>query len=96
MAYEYSDLVAEAKGWATEVITRSWASESKLHDLLNYEARTPESLFSGSSSRPLIIAFLGGTGVGKSTLLNRLAGQEIARTGDCFSLYYQNQAYLSR
>ncbi|SCN46727.1 hypothetical protein BAZMOX_03651_0 [methanotrophic endosymbiont of Bathymodiolus azoricus (Menez Gwen)] len=81
MAYEYSDLVAEAKGWATEVITRSWASESKLHDLLNYEARTPESLFSGSSSRPLIIAFLGGTGVGKSTLLNRLAGQEIARTG---------------
>jgi hypothetical protein len=44
MAYEYSDLVAEAKGWATEVITRSWASESKLHDLLNYEARTPTAL----------------------------------------------------
>ncbi len=81
MAYEYSDLVAKAQSWATEVITRSWASEAKLHDLLHYEARTPESLFSDSSSRPLIIAFLGGTGVGKSTLLNRLAGQEIARTG---------------
>ncbi|MBE0469020.1 MAG: 50S ribosome-binding GTPase [Methyloprofundus sp.] len=81
MAYEYSDLVAQAKSWATEVITRSWASEAKLHDLLHYEARTPESLFSDPSSRPLIVAFLGGTGVGKSTLLNRLAGQDIARTG---------------
>lgn len=81
MAYEYSDLVAEAKSWATEVITRSWASEAELHNLLHYEARTPESLFSDPGSRPLIVAFLGGTGVGKSTLLNRLAGQDIARTG---------------
>jgi len=81
MAYEYSDLVAEAKGWATEVTTNSWASEATLYDLLHYEARSPETLFSGSSARPLIVAFLGGTGVGKSTLLNRLAGQEIARTG---------------
>jgi GTPase SAR1 family protein len=28
-----------------------------------------------------VVAFFGGTGVGKSTLLNRLAGHEIARTG---------------
>ena len=31
--------------------------------------------------RPLMVAFMGGTGVGKSALLNRLAGQAIARTG---------------
>ncbi|BCX81879.1 hypothetical protein MIT9_P1461 [Methylomarinovum caldicuralii] len=30
---------------------------------------------------PLIVAFFGGTGVGKSTLLNRLAGEAVARTG---------------
>ncbi|BCX89501.1 hypothetical protein MIN45_P1874 [Methylomarinovum tepidoasis] len=30
---------------------------------------------------PLIVAFFGGTGVGKSTLLNRLAGEPVARTG---------------
>jgi len=81
MAYEYSDLVAEAKSWATEVINRSWASEAKLQDILHYEARSPETLFADPSSRPLIVAYLGGTGVGKSTLLNRLAGQDIARTG---------------
>ncbi|MGH8498899.1 MAG: GTPase, partial [Methylococcales bacterium] len=28
-----------------------------------------------------VVAFFGGTGVGKSTLLNRLAGHEVARTG---------------
>jgi len=81
MAYEYSDLVARAKSWATETVKSSWATETELQNLLQYEARSPESLFSDSKARPLIVAFLGGTGVGKSTLLNRLAGQDIARTG---------------
>lgn len=31
--------------------------------------------------RPLIVAFMGGTGVGKSALLNRLAGKPIAKSG---------------
>lgn len=34
-----------------------------------------------NQQRPLIVAFMGGTGVGKSTLLNRLARQTLARTG---------------
>ncbi len=81
MAYEYSDLVAQAKSWANEVVDGTWASEAELKELLGYEVRTPDTLFNEASSRPLIVAFLGGTGVGKSTLLNRLAGREIARTG---------------
>lgn len=81
MDYEYSDLVTQAKSWAKEVVQRGWATESSLNNLLKYDARTPDSLFNSVSSRPLIVAFLGGTGVGKSTLLNRLAGKEIARTG---------------
>ncbi|SMG66042.1 membrane protein containing GTP-binding protein, HSR1-related domain [methanotrophic bacterial endosymbiont of Bathymodiolus sp.] len=81
MDYEYSDLVAETKGWAQVLVTSAWASESALNKLLGYDARTPDSLFSDASSRPLIVAFLGGTGVGKSTLLNRLADKQIAQTG---------------
>jgi hypothetical protein len=53
-------------------------------DLLSYEQvaiRNPGSLFNPDAHRPLTAAFFGGTGVGKSSLLNRLAGQEIARTG---------------
>lgn len=38
-------------------------------------------LFDPTIHRPLIAAFFGGTGVGKSTLLNRLAGSAVARTG---------------
>ncbi len=81
MDYEYSDLVAQAKSWANEMVDSAWAAETELNNLLDYDARTPDALFSESSSRPLIVAFLGGTGVGKSTLLNRLARKEIARTG---------------
>ncbi len=81
MDYEYSDLVTQTKDWANQVIKHAWASEATLNNLLDYDARTPDSLFNDSASRPLIVAFLGGTGVGKSTLLNRLAGKDIARTG---------------
>ncbi len=82
MAYEYSELVAQAKNWANNVLTQAWATESELKNLLEYEARTPDTLFADTTTaRPLIVAFLGGTGVGKSTLLNRLAGKAVARTG---------------
>ena len=52
-------------------------------DLINSaEQHKPEELFgSDLDKRPLVVAFFGGTGVGKSTLLNRFAGQTIARTG---------------
>jgi len=81
MDYEYSDLVAQATDWATAVKNAGWVSEIDLHDLLHYEGRTPQVLFANTKVRPLIVAFLGGTGVGKSTLLNRLAAKDIARTG---------------
>jgi len=81
MDYEYSDLVAQARDWANTVKDAGWISEIDLHDLLHYDGRTPQALFANAEARPLIVAFLGGTGVGKSTLLNRLAAKDIARTG---------------
>jgi uncharacterized membrane-anchored protein YhcB (DUF1043 family) len=44
------------------------------------DTRSPDALFS-TTTRPLIVAFMGGTGVGKSALLNRLAGKAIAKSG---------------
>jgi len=81
MDYEYSDLVAQATDWANTLKDTGWVSEIDLHDLLHYDGHTPQALFTDTESRPLIVAFLGGTGVGKSTLLNRLAEKNIARTG---------------
>ena len=81
MDYNYSELVAQAKQWVNEVFSAGWISEQDAKPLLEYDVRTPESLFTATHSRPLIVAFLGGSGVGKSTLLNRLAGEDIARTG---------------
>ncbi len=81
MDYNYSDLVTQAKQWAKEAVQSGWLSEQDAKLLLEFDERTPDSLFAKSHSRPLIVAFLGGSGVGKSTLLNRLAGEEIARTG---------------
>lgn len=62
-------------------IEGEWLSSQ---DLVTYDQlaiRNPGSLFNPETHRPLTAAFFGGTGVGKSSLLNRLAGQEIARTG---------------
>ena len=68
---------------------RTWADAARQAGLLNADSHaqllqgsqdTPESLFDAASQRPLVVALFGGTGVGKSTLMNRLAGEAVART----------------
>lgn len=81
MDYDYSDLVEKTKNWAESAESAGWIDKRTARALNSIDARTPETLIDRSSSRPLIVAFMGGTGVGKSTLLNRLAGQAIAKTG---------------
>ena len=81
MDYDYSELVAQAKNWGKQLSVSGWMSEPEVKALLDYDARTPDSLLSSITTRPLIVAFMGGTGVGKSSLLNRMAGKSIAKTG---------------
>ena len=66
-----------------------WIAEANQNHLLStdvtkkieqFNAQTPASLFD-AEERPLVVGFFGGTGVGKSTLLNRLAGEDVAKTG---------------
>jgi predicted GTPase len=87
MAYDYSDLVEKTRRWAEQACASGWINADAASQLSQFDTRTPEALLPNSSlgtcagTRPLIVAFMGGTGVGKSSLLNRLAGKAIAKAG---------------
>lgn len=81
MTQSFSRLYTQLDEWATDANKAGWISEKDHHALRTIETQQAEALFSASGQRPLIVAFFGGTGVGKSSLLNRLAGIEIAKTG---------------
>lgn len=71
----------ELDAFITRALEAQWLSPQDLGAYENLTIRSPGSLFNPNSHRPLTAAFFGGTGVGKSSLLNQLAGQDIARTG---------------
>ena len=81
MAYDYSELVEKTKDWAQQAAAAGWLNPHAAQQLSETDTRTPENLFKGTGGRPLVVAFMGGTGVGKSSLLNRLAGKSIAKAG---------------
>jgi len=72
--------------WANKASADGWLSNDKVEALQQLSTATPGDLFNASTNagvdaeqRPLVAALFGGTGVGKSTLLNRLADDDIAR-----------------
>ena len=77
----FEEILTSARTWAQDSVDRHWLRPSDIQPLARLESRGPGSLFDPGSHRPLVAAFFGGTGVGKSSLLNRLAGQAVARTG---------------
>jgi hypothetical protein len=81
MSEEFDRQLQAAKQWARQAREAGWLAEADIAPLAALENRSPASLFEAGAHRPLVAAFFGGTGVGKSTLLNRLAGQPIARAG---------------
>jgi len=77
--YEQDLLALES--WAKSSNEAGWLPKKELDELGRLEKQQAEALFAQQGQRPLIVAFFGGTGVGKSSLLNRLAGVQIARVG---------------
>lgn len=75
----------------TELADKSWIENSsvKLTD-----TSTASDLFEDYDNRPLVVGLFGGTGAGKSSLLNRLAGTDIARTGVVRPTSMEITAYL--
>lgn len=69
----------EAENFSKLLASEGWIDETPFG---RSETASPGDLFnSEASDRPLVVGLFGGTGVGKSSLLNRLAGDSIARTG---------------
>ena len=65
--------------WSRKGIEAGWFTESDAPQVPQRDQQTPSSLFE-MGDRPLVVAFFGGTGVGKSSLLNRLAGEVVAQS----------------
>ncbi len=81
MKDKFQTLFSETQLWAENAATAGWVRSQDVLALKKTQEIQIEKLFKEHGRRPLIIAFFGGTGVGKSTLLNRLAGENIARVG---------------
>jgi hypothetical protein len=82
MTDRLAQLREQVGAWITRAQGMAWLGESELQKLQQMERHSPADLFTRAQpARPLVVAFFGGTGVGKSSLLNRLAGQTIARVG---------------
>lgn len=81
MSALFDERLGRASDWAQRAVDQHWLQPSDIRELTALETRNPAALFEPGHHRPLVAAFFGGTGVGKSSLLNRLAGQPVARTG---------------
>jgi hypothetical protein len=82
MTERLARLRGQVDAWIGHARALAWLGEAEVQAMQQLERRSPADLFNPAhSARPLVVAFFGGTGVGKSSLLNRLAGQHLARVG---------------
>jgi len=73
-----------AKVWAVRATEAGWLSDAAALDITQLSGATSADLFTAdgdSTSKPLVVALFGGTGVGKSSVLNRLVGENVAKVG---------------
>lgn len=81
MSKDFRAIIQETNNWTGRAEAAGWLTPADLDNFLAIEKATPAELFADKEKRTLVVAFFGGTGVGKSSLLNRLAGETIARVG---------------
>ena len=81
MNKDFANDCAAVKRWALSAQSRDWLEAADVEALDKLEAESADDLFTQGRVRPLLVGFFGGTGAGKSSLLNRLAGERIAAVG---------------
>lgn len=84
----------QLEAWVAQAMASGWLEASAMESIQSVETQDAERLFIRQGQRPLLIAFFGGTGAGKSSLLNRLAGAPIARVGLERPTSYEVSLYL--
>lgn len=67
--------------WLQGAADEGWIDAAEIRSLEALESHGADRLFEAGSTRPLTVGFFGGTGVGKSSLLNRLVGEPVAEVG---------------
>jgi len=72
-----------AQQWAERSSAAGWLAADDAASITNLSGATSADLFAPGeeASKPLVVALFGGTGVGKSSLLNRLVGEAVAKVG---------------
>ena len=81
LAEQLRDRTERASRWAEQAQQLGWLSSQDALKLKNLSGTTSRDLFTEDAGEPLVVALFGGTGVGKSSLLNRLVGEPIAKVG---------------
>ncbi len=72
-------LTSSLEQWTQQAIASGWLPSTALDQIDPRHSDTPGTLFD-NTERPLVAGLFGGTGVGKSSLLNRLARDKVAET----------------
>ena len=72
-------LTSSLEQWTEQAIASGWLPSIALEQIDPRHSDTPGALFD-NTERPLVAGLFGGTGVGKSSLLNRLARDKVAAT----------------
>lgn len=81
MSDSFADLLGAIRAWMDEGAAAGWIAPHQSTKFDQLELATAADLFVDGAPRPLVVALFGGTGVGKSSLLNRLARQPVAKVG---------------
>ncbi|MCG3126388.1 MAG: hypothetical protein CHACPFDD_01223 [Phycisphaerae bacterium] len=92
---------AEAAAWVDRVAATGLIDPALRASLHGVETGSADDLFAQPAVRPLVVGLFGGTGVGKSSLLNRIVGRGVARVGvrrptsETLTLYVHRDVELS-
>lgn len=81
MPERYESLRDDVQDWFAAARADGWLTDAEAAVVESAQTAAPADLFEAGAPRPMVVAFFGGTGVGKTSLLNRLAGSPIARVG---------------
>jgi hypothetical protein len=78
---DYPEILRRCRAWVQQAAHEGWLDADAPRRFDSIESGVAADLFAAPAARPLVVALFGGTGVGKSSLLNRLAGAPLARVG---------------